>query len=68
MHLDHIEEPEEENPELALKHFGRGIDFLRSGAKAKAVKEFRRTLRYDPDFVEARAKLEELGESLGENP
>ena len=64
MHEGHVYEPAEENPELALRHFGRAIDFLRAGNKAKAVEQLRRVLEYDAGFAEARAKLEELGETL----
>ncbi|RJP69169.1 MAG: hypothetical protein C4532_11405 [Candidatus Abyssobacteria bacterium SURF_17] len=67
MHLGHIHEPAEENPELALYHFGRAIDFLRAGQESRAIEEFRLVLRYDPEFGEARARLEELGEGLGES-
>lgn len=62
MHLGHVHEPAEENPERALRHYGRAIEFLRSGNRAKAVVELRRVLEYDPEFDEARAKLDELGE------
>ncbi len=62
MHLGHVHEPAEENPERALRHYGRAIEFLRAGNRAKAVAELRQTLEYDPDFAEARAKLDELGE------
>ena len=62
MHLGHVHEPAEENPERALRHYGRAIEFLRVGNKAKAVVELRRVLEYDPEFAEARAKLDELGE------
>lgn len=61
MHLGHVHEPAEENPELALKHYGRAIEFLKAGNEAKAVEELERVLEYDPDFGEARAKLKELG-------
>lgn len=67
MHLGHIHEPAEENPELALHHFGRAIDFLRAGQESRAIEELRLVLRYDPEFEEARARLRELGEGLGEN-
>ncbi len=63
MHQGHVHEPAEENPELALRHFGRAIDFLRAGNKAKAVEQLRRVLEYDAEFAEARAKLKELGEA-----
>jgi len=63
MHQGHVYEPAEENPELALRHFGRAIDFLRAGNKARAVEQLRRVLEYDAGFAEARAKLEELGET-----
>ena len=61
MHLGHVHEPAEENPERALRHYGRAIDFLRVGDRAKAVAELRRTLEYEPEFAEAKAKLDELG-------
>jgi Tfp pilus assembly protein PilF len=61
MHLGHVHEPAEENPELALKHYGRAIEFLKAGNEAKAVEALERVLEYDPDFDEARAKLKELG-------
>ncbi|MBI5118169.1 hypothetical protein HZA56_16965 [Candidatus Poribacteria bacterium] len=64
MHLGHIHEPTEENPELALKHYGRAIEFLRTGDKSRAIEELRRTLHYDPDFSEARAKLAEMGQEV----
>ncbi len=60
MHLGHIHEPAEQNPELALKHYGRAIEFLRAGQESRAVEELRRVLEYDPSFVEAREKLEQL--------
>ena len=60
MHLGHIHEPAEENPELALKHYGRAIEFLRAGDKARAAVEFQKVLRYDPDFSEARDQLSEI--------
>ena len=62
MHLGHVHEPAEENPELALRHYGRAMELLRAGNKARAAEEFRLVLEHDPDFFEARAKLEELGE------
>lgn len=62
MHLGHVHEPAEENPELALRHFGRAIEFIRAGNRSRAIEELRRVLEYDPDFSEARTKLEELGE------
>jgi Tfp pilus assembly protein PilF len=64
MHLGYIHEPTEENPELALKHYGRAIEFLRTGNKIRAIDELRKTLYYDPDFSEARAKLEEMGQGV----
>lgn len=63
MHQGHVHEPAEENPELALRHFGRAIDFLRAGNKTKAAKELRRVLEHDPEFAEARARLKKLGET-----
>jgi len=68
MHLGHVHEPAEENPERALRHYGRAIDFLRAGDRQKAVTELRRVLGYDPGFAEARAKLEELGEDPDAGP
>ena len=65
MHLGHVHEPDEENPELALRHYGRAIEFLRAGNREKAIEEFGRVLEYDPGFDEARAKLEELGAEAG---
>ena len=62
MHLGHVHEPAEENPESALRHYGRAIEFLKAGDKSKAVEELRRVLEYDPEFSEAREKLKELGE------
>ena len=60
MHLGHIYEPAEQDPELALRHYGRAIEFLRVGDKARAIEELRRTLFYDAHFSEARARMEEL--------
>ena len=60
MHLGHTHEPEEENPELALRHFGRAIEFMRVGEISRAVEELRRVLEYEPGFSEARAKLAQL--------
>lgn len=60
MHLGYLHEPAEENPELALRHYGRAIEFLRLGDKVRASEEFRQVLLYDPDFSEARAQLKEL--------
>jgi tetratricopeptide (TPR) repeat protein len=60
MHLGHDHDPAEENPELALKHYGRAIECLRAGNREKAVEELKRVLEYDPDFDEAKAKLDEL--------
>jgi Tfp pilus assembly protein PilF len=60
MHLGYVHEPAEENPELALRHYGRAIEFLRAGDKARASEELRQVLRHDPDFSEARARLKEL--------
>jgi len=65
MHLGHVHDPAEENPELALKHYGRAIEFLRAGNRPKAVEELKRVLEYDPACAEAQAKLEELGEKSG---
>ena len=62
MHLGHDHDPAEENPELALKHYGRAIEYLRAGNRPKAIRELKRVLEYDPEFVEARAKLDELAE------
>lgn len=62
MHLGYTHEPAELNPELALRHYGRALEFLRAGDKSRAIEELRRVLGYDPDFSEARAKLEELAE------
>ncbi len=64
MHLGHIHEPAEQNPELALKHYGRAIEFLRSGEKSRAIEELKETLKYDPGFSEARDKLKELGQEV----
>ena len=63
-----MHEPAEENPELALRHYGRALEFLRSGKKGNALTELQRVLHYDPDFAEARARLEELVETTGESP
>jgi Tfp pilus assembly protein PilF len=60
MHLGHIHEAAEQDPELALRHYGRAIQFLRVGDRARAVEELRQALRYDPDFSEARTRLNEL--------
>ncbi|GAB4345489.1 MAG: hypothetical protein Kow0099_25820 [Candidatus Abyssubacteria bacterium] len=60
MHLGHVHEPAEQNPELALKHYGRAVEFLRAGQQARAVEELKRVLEYDPNFNEARRKLEQL--------
>jgi Tfp pilus assembly protein PilF len=62
MHLGHDQEPAEENPERALRHYGRAIEYLRAGNRPKAVEELRHVLEYDPEFAEARAKLDELSE------
>ncbi len=62
MHLGYTQEPEKLNPELALRHYGRALEFLRAGDKSRAMAELRRVLGYDPDFSEARAKLEQLVE------
>ncbi len=67
MHQGHFHEPAEENPELALMHFGRAIDFLRAGNETRAAEELRRTLECDPEFAEARAKLKALGGKPAEN-
>jgi len=67
MHQGHFHEPAEENPELALMHFGRAVDFLRAGNETRAAEELRRTLEYDPEFAEARAKLKALGGKPAEN-
>lgn len=66
MHLGHIDEPAEENPELALRHFGRALEFIRAGEKSRAIEELEKVLRYDPDFSEARTRLEELTRGTGE--
>jgi len=63
MHLGHTHEPEEENPELALRHFGRAVEFIRDGRKSRAIEELKRVLEYDPEFSEARAKLAQLLET-----
>jgi tetratricopeptide (TPR) repeat protein len=60
MHLGYIHEPAEENPELALRHFGRALELLRIGNAAAAIEEFQQALQHNPDFAEARAKLQEL--------
>jgi len=60
MHLGHLHESAEQNPELALRHYGRAIEFLRAGDKARASDELRQVLRYDPDFSEALARLGSL--------
>ncbi len=60
MHEGHIHEPAEDEPELALRHYGRALELLRAGEKERAIKELRRVLQYDADFLEARDKLEEL--------
>ena len=65
MHLGHVHEPAEENPERALRHYGRAIEFLRVGKRPEAVEELRQVLEFDPEFAEARAKLDELGEKPG---
>lgn len=49
-------------PSALLGIMGALFEFLRSGNRAKAVVELRRVLEYDPEFDEARAKLDELGE------
>ena len=67
MHMGYEHEPAEHYPELALRHFGRAIDFLRAGNRLRAIEEFENVLQYDPDFSEARSKLEELAGTLGEN-
>jgi len=67
MHLGHTNEPEEENPELALRHFGRAIEFIRAGEKSRAIEELRRVLEYEPGFSEARAKLAQLIETKDED-
>lgn len=60
MHLGYAQEPENLNPELALRHYGRALEFLRAGDKTRAITELKRVLGYDPNFAEACAKLEEL--------
>jgi Tfp pilus assembly protein PilF len=65
MHLGHVHEPDEENPERALKHYGRAVEFLRAGNRPKAVEELKLVLEYDPEFAEARAKLDELSDNAG---
>ena len=62
MHMGYVHEPGEDDPELALRHFGRALEFLRLENRAAAVGELRQVLQYDPDFSEARAKLRELTE------
>lgn len=65
MHEGYIHEPEEENPELALRHFGRALEFLRAGDGDRAIEELKQVLEHEPDFSEARKKLEELTEARG---
>ena len=67
MHLGHTNEPEEDNPELALRHFGRAIEFIRAGEKKRAIEELRRVLEYEPGFSEARSKLDRLLETKDED-
>jgi tetratricopeptide (TPR) repeat protein len=62
MHQGYLHEPAEENPELALRHYGRALELLRAGSKDKAIQELERVLEYDPDFSEARSRLKELVE------
>jgi Tfp pilus assembly protein PilF len=62
MHLGHDHDPAEENPDLALKHYGRAIEYLRAGNRPKAIHELKQVLEYDPAFSAARAKLDELAE------
>jgi tetratricopeptide (TPR) repeat protein len=65
MHQGHIYEPAEENPELALRHYGRALELLRAGNREPAIRELQRALQYDPDFSEARDRLKELGGDAG---
>ena len=67
MHEGYIHEPAEEDPELALRHYGRALEFLRAGNTDKALEELERVLHYDPDFSEARTRLEELVKTPGED-
>ena len=63
MHEGYLHEPAEENPELALRHYGRALEFLRAGSRDTAIRELERVLQYDPEFSEARSKLKELVEA-----
>lgn len=65
MHLGPIHEPTEENPEFALEQYGRALKLIRENRKYEAVRALRRVLEYDPDFPEARLKLDELLENSG---
>lgn len=60
MHEGHIFEPAEDEPELALRHYGRALELLRAGENERAIKELQQVLQYDSDFSEARDRLEEL--------
>ena len=68
MHEGHIFEPAEENPELALRHYGRALELLRAGDKRRAKRELERVLEYDPDFAEAQSKLKELAATSDQKP
>jgi Tfp pilus assembly protein PilF len=60
MHLGHVHEPAEQIPELALREYGRAFELLRTGDRSRAIEALKRALGHDPDFAEARAKLDEL--------
>ena len=60
MHQGYIHEPAEENPELALRHYGRALELLRAGNKDRAIRELELVLQYDPDFSEARDRMKAL--------
>jgi len=51
------------DPTRSITYYNRGIAQQRAGDRAAAVADFRRTLKFDPEYEPARAKLRELGES-----
>jgi len=67
MHQGHIYEPAEENPELALRHYGRALELLRAGDNDRAKRELELVLQYDPDFAEAQSRLGELAGTPDQN-